>query len=145
MLVDILMLIYSAIGAYRGRRKEISLMLYRLIRNSVAITTGAGLYKIIGNSASHLLGKYFSDSLGFFLACIVPIFDLRLFKQTLRLFIDARIQSNSKIIATCAGFSGNFILSGVVVVTFFLSHAERVQAFILKHSAIMRVITSLFN
>lgn len=140
MSIDILMLIYSAIGAYRGRRKEISLMLYRLIRNSVAITCGAGLFKLIGNAASLLLGKYFSESLGFFLAFIVPIFVLRLFKNTLRVYIDNRIRSNSKMIAAGAGFIVNFILSGAAVITFFLSRADSVQSFVLKHSLFIRVI-----
>ena len=146
MGLDIPILIYSLWGAVVGRRKELSLMIYRLFRTLVAITCGMGLFKTIGRLISKLLGGFFlADSLGFVISVFASLLILRALKKVIQTGVDRQIGPDpARIWGAAAGFFINLIVSGALIITVYLSHAGRLQSLLLRHSVLLRALSDLF-
>jgi len=142
MSIDIFLLVYALWGAFRGRRKKLADMLYRLFRTGMATITGVGLFRWIGKGLSMVIGKYFSDSMGFVIAFLLPLIILRIFKKALQAWIDKHIGSDTGRIWTATiGFGVNLLILGAVLLTLYLSRAGGIQHFLLNHSGLMRIMT----
>jgi hypothetical protein len=144
MSLEILLLIYCAVGAFRSRRKQISLIVYRLIRNMIIIFTGAGLLGMIEKQLTFLLGNYISGSLTFLMAFILPLIILRLLRKGFQSWIDIKVGPE---IATRwglgVGIFNNCFTFSALLITFYFSAADTVQNFIFNNSLLIRLFVSL--
>ena len=92
MIIDFILFIYCWIGALKGRKRKLSEMLYRFIRNTTATISGVSLYRWIGNLIRMFLSNFLANSLGFVFAFILSFIIIRKFKRKLTIWIDTKLE-----------------------------------------------------
>lgn len=143
MGIDIFLLAYALWGAFRGRRRKLAEMLYRLLRTAMAMITGVGLFRWIGSALSVVTGKYFSDSMGFVIAFVFPLVVVRVFKNTLQAWIDKRMGSDDgRLWAAMLGFWINLLILGAMLLTLYLTRTGGIRHFLASHSGLVRLMAT---
>lgn len=146
MIVDISFLVYCLWGAYRGRRRKLSGMLYRLFRMLIAVAAGVSLFRLIGDFLSKYTGAIFSDSLGFLLAFILPLAGMRVFHRSLSRLIEGRIgTANESKWGSIVGFVNHFFVASTLLITLSLSGESYIYRFFSKSSLMIKFYTFILN
>jgi hypothetical protein len=146
MILDIAFVCYCIFGVFRGRRRKLSEMIYRLVRMLIAVFAGVSLFKIIGGALAKITGNLFSESLGFLMAFILPLVVLRLFRRGLSSWIENRIgQFNESKWGMITGFIHSLFVASALLIPLSLSPGSNIYRLFSKGSLMLRFFTFIVN
>ena len=146
MILDILFAIYCCFGAFKGRRRKLPEMIYRLVRNVTAIMSGAGFFRIVRDLLSVFFSNFLADSLGFVLGFILAFVLIRKFKKHLISWIEQKIgRAEQSKWGAIVGFLTNFFMGSSVIVTTCISEGGAIYDMVSKQSTLARTFISIIK
>ena len=146
MILDVVFVSYCLFGAFRGRRRKLSDSLYRLIRMLIAVFAGVSLFKLVGGWISAITGNYFSQSLGFVAAFLLPLIALRFFRRGLSRWIESRTgQINETKWGMITGLVHTLFVAAALLIPLSLSQGSYLYRLFSKGSLVLRFFTLILN
>ena len=122
-MIDGLVAAYVALGANRGRKRGLAEETFRLLRMSVALVAGCGLYSLVGDLVGRLLSlrDYVSGPIGFVASMVVAWSLLRVLRTALVNWVALRFRSYIELGGAIAGGLRNLVLALAGLITAHLS------------------------
>ena len=135
MIVDFILTIYAFIGAIRGRKQEISLLLYRFTRNFIATISGLSIFTWVARFFSGFLSNFFSDIAVFSLAFVLAILVVCKFKRKFIFQIEKLVGKGTQSQwGRLLGLCSHLIIGSAIIFSICISGEGFLHNYVTKHS-----------